>query len=87
MEPSEVARSGAEIVTAAEIAAWVYCPEQWCLVYGMGHEPGSRQARRAGTRPHEKNVAAERAPGCAMAVASGAAAAGLLIALAWLLRR
>ena len=41
-----------DLVTAAEIAAFVYCPEQWRLEYGLGLEPGNRAAMEAGTRHH-----------------------------------
>ncbi len=76
-----------DLVTAAEIAAWVYCPEQWRLQYGEGHEPGNRQALDAGDRHHARNVAVERATGCAFALTRGVAVAGaLLILILWLWR-
>jgi hypothetical protein len=41
--------SGPELITANEIACWVYCPEQWRLQYGLGLEPANRAAIDAGT--------------------------------------
>ena len=32
-------RSEPEMVTATEIAAFVYCPEQWRLEHGQGLKP------------------------------------------------
>ncbi len=31
-----------DLITATEIACWVYCPEQWRLQYGLGLEPGDQ---------------------------------------------
>jgi hypothetical protein len=54
---------GPEMVTATEIATFVYCPEQWRLEYGLGLEPGNRPALEAGTRHHEDKAAAEQIAG------------------------
>jgi hypothetical protein len=51
------------LVTAAEIAAFVYCPEQWRLQYGLGLEPANRAAMDAGTQHHERKAAAELVAG------------------------
>jgi hypothetical protein len=48
-----------DLVTAAEIAAFAYCPEQWRLEYGLGLEPDNRAALKAGTRHHERKAVAE----------------------------
>src|SRR5262245_60971991 len=32
-----------ELVTASEVAAFVYCPEEWRLEYGLGLEPENRK--------------------------------------------
>src|SRR5206468_1409524 len=58
--------SGGEPITASEIAAFVYCPEQWRLEHGLGLEPGNRAARDAGTRPHAHKAVAERVAGLAI---------------------
>ena len=39
-----------EFVTAAEIACWAYCPEQWRLQYGLELLPVNREPLDAGTR-------------------------------------
>jgi hypothetical protein len=52
-----------ELVTAAEIAAFVYCPEQWRLQYGLGMEAGNQAALDAGTRHHERKAVVERIAG------------------------
>jgi hypothetical protein len=57
-----------DIVTAAEIAAFVYCAEQWRLEYGLGLEPGNRAVMNAGTRHHGRTATAERVAGGAVAV-------------------
>ena len=54
---------GPEIVTASEIAAFVYCPEAWRLEHGLGLEAGNREAIEAGGRHHERKAAAERVAG------------------------
>jgi hypothetical protein len=79
--------SGRELVRATEIAAFVYCPEQWRLEHGCGLASENREALQAGARHHARNVAVERATGCAFAAARGVAAAALLIVLVlWLWR-
>jgi hypothetical protein len=52
-----------DLVTAAEIACYVYCPEQWRLEYGLGLEPENRAALKAGTRHHDRRAVAERVAG------------------------
>jgi hypothetical protein len=53
----------AELITAAEIACFAYCPEQWRLQYGQGLPPGNRAAMDAGTHHHEKKAVAEQIAG------------------------
>jgi hypothetical protein len=52
-----------DLVTAAEIACWVYCPEQWRLEYGQGLAAGNTAARDAGDRHHAGKAAAEQIAG------------------------
>jgi hypothetical protein len=52
-----------DLVTAAEIAALVYCQEQWRLQYRLGLKPGNRAARDAGTRYHGRKAVAEPVAG------------------------
>jgi len=73
-----------ELISAAEVAAWAYCPESWRLHYGQGLEPDNRASLDAGTRHHARKAFAERLAGAAillgwlLAVLAGA---GLLFLL------
>ena len=51
-------RSG--IVSASEVASWVYCPEQWRLQYGLGHKSENVASLNRGERFHESTAAVER---------------------------
>jgi len=46
-----------DMLTAAELACFAYCPEQWRLQHGLGLEPGNRAAMDAGTHHHEQKAA------------------------------
>jgi hypothetical protein len=39
-----------DMMTATEIAAFVYCPERWRLEHGLGLKLANRAALDAGTR-------------------------------------
>lgn len=56
------------LVSAAEIASFAYCPEQWRLEYGLGLVPENRQALAAGDRHHAREAFAERIAGCSIVV-------------------
>ena len=56
-------RRGDDFITAAELACFAYCPEQWRLEYGLGLPPANRAALDAGTRHHERKAVAERVAG------------------------
>jgi hypothetical protein len=77
--------NGPELLTAAEIAAFVYCPEQWRLEYGLGLEPGNRAALVVGNRHHARKAMAERVAGGDVAVGRFLAiiAAVVLLLLLW----
>ena len=62
------------MVTASEIAAFVYCPEAWRLEHALGLEPENRAALDVGERHHAGKAVAER-------VAGGAVAVGRLVAV------
>jgi len=47
IEPPD--RNREHLISTSEIAAYANCPEQWRLAYGLGLEPGNRQAMHAGT--------------------------------------
>ena len=50
--------TGRGLISAAEIACFTYCPEQWRLQYGMELEPENRAALEAGTREHGRKAVA-----------------------------
>ena len=79
-------KSADDVITATEIASWVYCPEQWRLQHGLGLEPANREELAAGKRHHSRKAAAERMAGgsialgrvlLVLAVLAGAPAAGV----------
>ncbi len=57
-----------DLITAAEVASFVYCPEAWRLEYGLGRPAANRAARDAGRRQHAGRAAAERLAGAAIAL-------------------
>jgi hypothetical protein len=61
-------RNGPELVSASEIAAFVFCPEQYRLEHGLGLEPGNRAALVAGTQHHEQKAVAEQIAGGSIAM-------------------
>ena len=76
-----------DIVTASEIAEFVYCPEAWRLAR-LGATSANEPAREAGTDHHMAKAAAERTAGGAIAFGFGLIAmAALALALLWWLRR
>ena len=76
-----------EIVTAAEIGEFVYCPEAWRLAH-TGHESANQFARRAGTAHHQRKAVAERVAGSFVALGRVLIVAGLLgSVLVWCLSR
>ena len=52
-----------DLIAAAEIACFAYCPEQWRFEYGLGLEPENWQALAAGDRHHARKAVAERIAG------------------------
>jgi hypothetical protein len=80
-------RRASDIITASELACYVYCPERWRLEYGVGLRPANHAALDAGDH-HIRKAVAERVPGVAIAVGRVlAVAAALLLVLSWLLWR
>ena len=78
----------AELVTAAEIACFVFCEEQWRLQYGLELLPANRAALDAGTRHHERKAVAERVAGGSIGLGRVLIAAALvLLLLLWLVWR
>ena len=76
-------RGGPALVTASEIASFVYCPEQWRLQHGLGLEPGNRAALDAGTRHHAGKAVAEHLAGAALALGRLLVLLALLALLLW----
>ncbi len=75
------------LVSATEIAAFVYCAEAWRLEYGLGLPPANRTAMNAGTQHHKRKAWAERIAGIAVVLGrllAALAALVLLLLLWWL---
>jgi hypothetical protein len=74
-----------DLVTAAEIACWAYCPEQWRLEYGLGLPLANRAAMDAGTQHRQQKAAAERVAGSSITLGRFLAvlAAVVLLLLLW----
>jgi hypothetical protein len=76
------------LVSAAEIACFAYCPEQWRLQYGLELLPANRAALDAGTRHHERKAAAEHVAGGSIGIGRALIVAALvLLLLLWLVWR
>jgi hypothetical protein len=76
------------MVSASEIAAFAYCPEQYRLQYGLGLEPENQAALDEGTRHHARKAVAEWIAGVAITLgrvlAVLAVVALLLLLWGWL---
>ena len=75
-----------ELVTASEIAAFVYCRKQWRLEHGLGLEPENRQGLADGDRHHARKAVAERIAGGSIMLGrflAILAAVALLLLLWW----
>jgi hypothetical protein len=76
-----------DIVSASEVAAWVYCPESWRLA-AAGYEASNRPEQEAGRAHHADKAAAERVAGGAISLGLGLIVLALLtLGLLWFLRR
>ncbi len=60
--------SSTKLISAAEMACWAYCPEQWRLQYGQGLSAANQAELDAGTRHHEQKAGGERVAGGSIAV-------------------
>jgi hypothetical protein len=78
---------GWDMVTAAEIAAFVYCPEAWRLEQGLGLAPGNRAALDAGTRHHARKAVAEQVAGGSIGMGRVLIAVALVLLVLWLVWR
>jgi hypothetical protein len=80
----DIGRPG--MVSASEIAAFAYCPEQFRLQYGLGLEPENQAALDAGNRHHARKAVAEWIAGVAITlgrILAALAAVALLLLLWW----
>jgi hypothetical protein len=59
MKNQEVSRVS-PLVTASELAAYAYCPEQWRLEHGLKRLSGNVTARAQGTEDHTAWQTVER---------------------------
>jgi hypothetical protein len=69
------------MVTASEITAFAYCPEQFRLQYGMGLEPENRADLDVGNRHHARKAVAEWLAGVAIALGRVLAVLGAVAVL------
>lgn len=73
------------LVSASEIASWVWCPEAWRLEKGLKREPSNLQALKRGEQHHEQLAQVEQVSdastwvGIAVVAAAGAFLLGSLI--------
>ena len=76
-----------DIVTASEIAEFVFCPESWRLAR-TGHESANQLAREAGDAHHTQKATAEKLAGKSMTLGRVLILVALLVlALLWWLAR
>jgi hypothetical protein len=81
-------RRATQILTAEEVACYVYCPEQWRLQHGLGLAPSNQEVLNAGIRHHARKAVAERLAACSMMLGRILVIGALLVlALWWLLSR
>jgi hypothetical protein len=88
MRRLKTSRRPDDLISAQEIACFVYCPESWRLQYGLGLEPQNRQAIATGNRHHARKAFAERVAGGAMMLGrllAALATVALLLLLWWCL--
>ncbi len=74
------------MISAAEIACFACCPEQWRLEYGLGLAAGDAESRAAGTRCHARKAVAERMAGGSITLGRIMAATALVVLLLLLWR-
>lgn len=82
------AQAPADLITAAELSCFAYCPEQWRLQYGQGLPAENQAALDAGTRHHERKAGAERVAGGSIALGRALAVLAILaLFVLWVLSR
>ena len=89
MKQQRKSREGrSEMISAAEIACFAYCPEQWRLQYGLELLPANKVDLNAGARHHWWKAIAEQIAGRLIGMGRVLIAAALvLLLLLWLVWR
>jgi hypothetical protein len=82
-----VRRGPDDLITADEVACFVYCPEQWRLQYGQGLSAESQAALAAGTCHHAGKAAVEQVASWSALLGQAILLAALLLLLLWVLSR
>ena len=59
MAGREFSHSTSDVVSATEIASYVYCPEQWRLQHGLGHPSTNTASLAQGASLHRKTATVE----------------------------
>ena len=81
-------KRASDLITAEEIACFVYCPEQWRLQHGLGLPSANQDALNAGVRHHARKAVAERLAVASMMLGRALVVIALLaLALLWVLSR
>lgn len=76
------------MITAAELACFVYCPEQWRLQYGVGIQPANQAELATGERHHARKALGETVAGRAIGFGRVLVVIGvLMLLLLWLVWR
>lgn len=76
-----------EIVTASDIASYVFCPESYRLSL-LGHESANQAEQQAGERHHKRKATVENVAGGSIALGRWLILAALLaLAALWWLSR
>lgn len=68
-----------DLITAAELASFVYCPEQWRLEQALGLVPVNQMELAAGEVHHARKAVAERIAGGSINLGANIAGAALLV--------
>ena len=59
MARRRVPPSNSGVVSATEVASYVYCPEQWRLQHGLGHSSTNTASLARGAALHRETAAVE----------------------------
>jgi hypothetical protein len=86
MRPKYRCQRPDSLISATEIASWIYCPESWRLEHGLGLKSSNQRDRAAGTSHHARKAVAERVAGSSIALGrllAFLAAVVLLLVIWW----